>query len=65
MTYDPSWDVSAATLGWAANATGTAASGQGRTMVLTVGSDWSGVRTPVITDPSARPAAASDASCIS
>ena len=65
MTYDPSWDVSASTLEWAANATGTAAPGQGRTMVLTVGSDWSGVRKPVITDPSTRPAAAADTSCIS
>ena len=65
ITYDPTWNASAQTLIWAAGSpTSTAVSGQGKTIVLTVGKNWTTARSAKITSAAAG-TVASDTSCLS
>ena len=63
ITYDPLWDVSLHTLAWAADNPQTKpVAGHGRTMVLTIGKNWTAARTVKITNAASGTTAA-DASC--
>jgi LCP family protein required for cell wall assembly len=65
ITYDPTWNVSAQTLIWAAGSpTSTAVTGQGKTLILTIGKNWTTARAAKITSAVAG-TAASDVSCLS
>jgi LCP family protein required for cell wall assembly len=65
VSYDPGYNESSRTLGYAANTTVlTSQSGLGSTLVLYVGSNWKAPRAVVIKSASAAPTPASDSSCI-
>jgi LCP family protein required for cell wall assembly len=48
VVYDPGYDESARTLAWSAQASERKATGNGSTLVLTVGPDWDGARAAVV-----------------
>ena len=63
ITYDPQWNVSVHTLVWAAgNPQANAVAGQGQTMILIIGKNWTAARAAKITN-AATGTTAADASC--
>ena len=66
IAYDPAYDESARTLAYAARTAVPAATpGQGRTLTLTVGADWTKAQRVTIVDTSSSVGrSADDASCI-